>query len=164
MTFTLRVPVLADADELAALHVSTWQETYTELLPEGYFDEGYLDRRREMWTRMLGDPHDDVIVRIAEDDGRIIGFAVSGRPIGSLAAEAPRDRHLYMLYVAADHHGGGVGTALLGGVLGDGPAMLWVAKENPRAIAFYRRNGFEFDGVEEVDPGAPAITDARMVR
>lgn len=42
--------------------------------------------------------------------------------------------------------------------------MLWVALENPRAIAFYRRNGFEFDGAEETDPAAPAIIDARMVR
>lgn len=40
----------------------------------------------------------------------------------------------------------------------------WVAKENPRAIAFYRRNGFELDGAEQTDPGAPSITDARMVR
>lgn len=42
--------------------------------------------------------------------------------------------------------------------------MLWVAKDNPRAVAFYRRNGFDFDGVEQRDPGAPKITDARMVR
>lgn len=42
--------------------------------------------------------------------------------------------------------------------------MLWVAKENPRAAAFYLRNGFRFDGVEHVDPHAPSITDARMLR
>jgi len=57
-----------------------------------------------------------------------------------------------------------VGQALLDHVLGDSPAMLWVAAQNPRAIAFYRRNGFEFDGVEKVDPVAPLITDARMLR
>lgn len=164
MTFTLRAPVPADAEELAALHVSTWQETYTELLPDGYFDDAFLDGRRRMWTRMLEEPRDDLIVRVAEEDGRIIGFAVSGRPIGPHADEAPRDRHLYMLYLAAAQHGGGAGQALIDAVLGDGPAMLWVAKENPRAIAFYRRNGFEFDGLEVIDEGAPSITDARMVR
>jgi len=164
MAFTLRVPVPADAEELAALHVSTWQETYTELLPDGYLDDAFLEGRRRMWTRMLDEPRDDLIVRVAEEDGRIIGFAVSGKPIGPFADEAPRDRHLYMLYLAAAHHGGGAGQALLDGVLGDGPAMLWVATENPRAIAFYRRNGFEFDGVEQIDEAAPSITDARMVR
>ncbi|GAA1155459.1 GNAT family N-acetyltransferase [Nesterenkonia sandarakina] len=44
------------------------------------------------------------------------------------------------------------------------PVSLWVARQNPRAIAFYLRNGFRFDGSEQQDPGAPAITDARMVR
>ena len=164
MTFTLRAPVPADAEELAALHVSTWQETYTELLPEDYFDDAFVEGRRRMWTRMLTEPRDGLIVRVAEEGGHIIGFAVSGRPIGPFAAEAPRDRHLYMLYLAAAQHGGGAGQALIDGVLGDGPAMLWVAKENPRAVAFYRRNRFEFDGVEVVDEGAPSITDARMVR
>jgi ribosomal protein S18 acetylase RimI-like enzyme len=57
-----------------------------------------------------------------------------------------------------------VGQALLDATLGTDPAMLWVAKENPRAIAFYRRNGFRFDGAEQIDPHAPRITDARMVR
>jgi ribosomal protein S18 acetylase RimI-like enzyme len=61
-------------------------------------------------------------------------------------------------------HGTGIGQALLDEVLGEEPAMLWVAKENPRAIAFYRRNGFELDGAEEVDPSMPSITHARMVR
>jgi len=31
-------------------------------------------------------------------------------------------------------------------------------------VAFYRRNGFAFDGTEQKDPGAPGIVDARMVR
>ncbi|WP_447944255.1 hypothetical protein [Microbacterium aurum] len=53
---------------------------------------------------------------------------------------------------------------MLDEVLGTEPAMLWVAKENPRATAFYLRNGFRFDGVEQTDPHAPLITDARMVR
>ena len=49
-------------------------------------------------------------------------------------------------------------------VIPAGPAVLWVAKENPRAIAFYRRSGFAFDGAEQTDPGTPGIVEARMVR
>ncbi|KUG58547.1 hypothetical protein AVL63_00170 [Nesterenkonia jeotgali] len=101
-------------------------------------------------------------------------------------------RTLYTLYVLRSHHGTGAGQALLDSTLGVGsgtgagaaagagagigavaapdagarvePVSLWVAKQNPRAIAFYLRNGFRFDGAEQQDPGAPAITDARMVR
>ena len=129
-----------------------------------FVDDEFIEGRRRMWARLTENPREDVIVRVAERDGEIIGFGVAGRPIGPFADEAPRDRHLYMLYLAAAHHGGGAGQALLDAVLGDEPAQLWVAKDNPRAIAFYRRNGFEFDGIEYVDDATGGIVEVRMVR
>lgn len=33
MPFTIRTPGPADADRIAELHVETWRETYTHLLP-----------------------------------------------------------------------------------------------------------------------------------
>ena len=39
MPFTLREPVLPDASEIAELHVATWRETYSHLLPEDFFTE-----------------------------------------------------------------------------------------------------------------------------
>ena len=89
---------------------------------------------------------------------------MSGPSFTAKEQELPRDRQLYNIYVSHAAHGIGVGQALLDGVLGEEPAMLWVAKENPRAIAFYRRNGFELDGAEELDPATPLLTHARMVR
>lgn len=164
MVFTIREPGPRDAAAVADLHVATWREAYTHLLPDGFFTDEYIERRRRMWRDLLENPHADTTVRIAESDGSIIGLVWAG-PGMRLGAEAPpRERQLYALYVAAAHHGTGAGQALLDEALGDGPAMLWVAAQNPRAIAFYRRNGFEFDGVEQTDPIAPSITDARMLR
>jgi ribosomal protein S18 acetylase RimI-like enzyme len=164
MTFSLRAPGPRDAPEIAEVHVTTWREAYGHLLPEGYLDDDHVRGRHEMWTRLLASPRDDRPVRIAERDGRVIGLAVAGPSIATAGEEPPRERQLYMLYVLAAEYGTGAGQALLDAVLADGPAQLWVAKENPRAIAFYRRNGFEFDGAEQHDPLAPAIVDARMVR
>lgn len=164
MTFVVRAPSPVDAPEIAALHVSTWRETYAHVLPEGFFDEAHVRGRHEMWAGMLEDPRPEWTIRIADRDGEIIGFAFVGPSFGPDGDEPPRERQLYMIYVAAAHHGTGAGQALFDAVLGGLPAMLWVAKENPRAIAFYRRNGFELDGAEQIDPGAPQITDARMVR
>ncbi|WP_394278265.1 GNAT family N-acetyltransferase [Microbacterium sp.] len=161
MVLTIRTPSPTDAAALADLHVQTWRETYTHLLPENYFDEAFVQGRHEMWKRLTTTPREDLTVRLAELDGVLVGFAMSGRPLGD---DPPRDRQLYFIYVAASAHGTGAGQALLEAVLGDGPALLWVAEQNPRAFAFYRRNGFAFDGVEQLDPGAPAITDLRMVR
>jgi ribosomal protein S18 acetylase RimI-like enzyme len=164
MTFTVRVPELSEAAEIADVHVVTWRETYTHLLPEGFFDEQYVEARRALWRRLLENPRDDWRVRVAERDGRIIGLATAGPSTATEGQDPPRERQLYMLYVLAAEYGHGAGQALFDEVLGDEPAVLWVAKENPRAIAFYRRNGFEFDGVEEAYPGIPALVDARMVR
>ncbi|GAA2979162.1 ribosomal protein S18 acetylase RimI-like enzyme [Microbacterium terrae] len=164
MSFTTRPPVLQDAAAIADLHVSTWREAYAHLLPDDFFSEEYVAGRHRMWNHVLTDAREDMTVRIVESDGAIIGFAWVGPGIGLDGEEPPRERQLYAIYVSAAHYGTGAGQALLDETLGDGPAMLWVAKENPRASAFYLRNGFRFDGVEQIDPYAPLITDARMVR
>lgn len=43
--------------------------------------------------------------------------------------QGPRD-------VLASHYGSGAGQQLLDAAVGDGGAYLWIADENPRALAF----------------------------
>ncbi|MEQ4520534.1 GNAT family N-acetyltransferase [Pseudarthrobacter sp. B907] len=164
MAFTLREPTLPDAPLIAELHVATWREAYSHLLPEGFFTAEYVQGRHLMWNQILENPRPDWTIRIAEHNAQIIGFGVAGPSYGAEGQDLPRDRQLFSLYVSAEHYGTGVGQGLLDASVGDAAAMLWVAKDNPRAIAFYRRNGFAFDGTEQIDPGAPRIVDARMVR
>jgi hypothetical protein len=56
-----------------------------------------------------------------------------------------------------------VGQQLFDRTVGDRGCFLWVARDNPRAIAFYARNGFARDGAEQHEPmfDIPII---RMVR
>lgn len=164
MPFTLREPALPDAPQIAELHVATWREAYSHLLPKDFFTAEHVRGRHQMWNRILGNVLEKWSIRIAESSGRIIGFAFFGPSFGTEGQELPRDHQLFSIYVAAAHHGTGVGQSLLDATAGDGPAMLWVARDNPRAVAFYRRNGFEFDGAEQTDLGAPKIVDARMLR
>lgn len=163
MDVVLRTPGPADAERIAALHVATWREAYGELLPDGFFTPEFSQGRLEMWQRVLGEPREDWTVRVAESGSELAGFAFAGPSFGEDGADLPRPRQLYALYVRARDHGTGVGQALLDAVLPEPAAMLWVARDNPRAVAFYRRNGFVFDGAEQVDPAA-GIVDLRMVR
>ena len=56
---------------------------------------------------------------------------------------------MHGLYVLDAYHGMGVGQALLDAAIGDRPALVWALGGSPtRALAFYRRNGFEPDGTE----------------
>ena len=100
-------------------------------------------------------------VWVAESDG-VIGFAGTG---GGDHAERPRPLELGAIYVLAEYHGTGAGQALLDAAIGDEPAFLFVARGNPRAIRFYERNGFVFDGASESYPLVRTpITSLRMVR
>ena len=61
-------------------------------------------------------------------------------------------------------HGSGTGQALLDAAVGDRPAFLWTAEDNPRAQAFYRRNGFIADGARKIEPEWENLAEIRMVR
>ncbi|MGW9404996.1 N-acetyltransferase family protein [Arthrobacter sp. NPDC055585] len=165
--FAVRELREADAPALARLHVTSWQETYADQLPPGFFTPRFLEQREAMWTRLSRNRPDGVAVAVAvtADTGaagsRIIGFAAAGN---AADGTAPRPTELNMLYVERRSHGTGAGQALLDSVLPLHPAFLWVARDNPRAHAFYRRNGFEADGTELADTPVPGLTSVRMVR
>ena len=92
---------------------------------------------------------DDAIleeVHVALLDGAIVGLASLYRP----------DGFLHSLYIDASARRRGVGLALLNAVrdAAGGPLSLKVQKLNIRAIAFYRREGFEIVGEGDLEaPG-----------
>jgi GNAT superfamily N-acetyltransferase len=68
------------------------------------------------------------------------------------------------IYQYARAHGTGTGQALLEAAVGDRPAYLWTAEDNPRALAFYTRNGFIPDGTRKIIPDWENMAAIRMVR
>ena len=156
---TVRPADVQDADAIAAVHVRAWQEAYAHLLPADFLAALDVDARAQRWRAIVTDPTVDVLVACV--DGRVVGWASAGPGRG----DAPRDRELEGIYVLATHHGSGAGQALLDAAVGTDPAFLWVADGNPRAEAFYHRNGFARDGTVKHEPIGPTGIDAvRMVR
>lgn len=159
----LRPATLTDAADLAAVHVQCWRQTYRDL-PEEWWQIFTTDAKTADWQQILGAGGTDRVIVVAEQAGQIIGFAGAGdtRRRPDVINGAPRE--LYVLYVLAEHHGTGVGQALLDAI-GAGHLQLWVAEDNPRAHAFYARNGFHPDGavdqLEEICGGMPHV---RLVR
>lgn len=112
-----------------------------------------------MWRSTLESPDVRDAVQVALDSTGVVGFAAAQT---TPEPDAVRPEELTTFYVLARAHGTGAGQALLDTVLADRPASLWVAADNPRAHAFYRRNGFTPDGAESAF--GPIPRTVRLVR
>ncbi|HET6968481.1 MAG TPA: GNAT family N-acetyltransferase [Ornithinibacter sp.] len=160
-----RAPVAADAEALGRLHHQAWVDAYSHLLPDDWFEHWTVDDAIERWRGILAAPTPEGLTRVAvfDDSGVAVAWVVAGPSRPDDDVEPSRDRELWGLYVAREHHGTGLARALAQHVLGDEPAELWVFDGNPRAEAFYRKLGFARDGVEAPhhETGLPGI---RMVR
>ena len=142
MVGLVRPAEIDDAAAIAAVHVASWRTTYRNLLPADFLtalDESSYEAR---WRRTIREGVGRVYV--AEDQGRVVGFASGGRE------RAGEDRYageLYAIYVleGAQHRGHGkrlvqaVVTAIRQMKL---PNMIvWVLRDNQPARAFYERLG-----------------------
>lgn len=139
----IRRPRADEADALAELHSRTWAQAYAGQFPESAWDDRATEQRRRMWASICSEPRPDWRTAVAELDGARVGFAHSVDGEDGI-------RELWFIYLLQHAHGSGAGQALLDEVLRpDEPARLWVLEENPRARAFYERNGFRLDGARK---------------
>jgi GNAT superfamily N-acetyltransferase len=160
---SIRKATTADALGIARVHVRSWRESYGHVFSAFLLDGLNVQARAERWRRIIAS---GLTVWVAEAQTprgeRIVGWASAG-PARDPNGPAPHE--LQGIYVLRDHYGTGAGQQLLDAALGDSPAYLWVLADNPRAQAFYRRNGFVPDGTTKVDTfGGEPASEVRMVR
>ncbi|MFN3387508.1 MAG: GNAT family N-acetyltransferase [Allosphingosinicella sp.] len=90
---------------------------------------------------------------IAFRDDRPLGFVIATR-------HGPGDHELDWLMVHPDAHGSGLSAMLMREGMGwlgtEAPMWLTVLRHNDRAIAFYRRFGFEIDRAAVLDRPVPS--------
>ena len=72
----------------------------------------------------------------------------SGMPVGFLGMEGDS---IEMLFVAAEARGRGIGSALMRQALALGASRVDVNEQNPQALGFYRRFGFEVESRDAID-------------
>ncbi len=154
---TVRAATPEDADAFAACHLACWRESYVELWGSERIDEfdekRMAQRRRKEIEAGIADHY------LGELDGEVVGIAIAGP---SRDEDDPSKRELYAIYVRVAQQGTGLADDLLNTALGDGPALLWTYRDNPRASAFYVHHDFIPDGNERID--SAGILEIRMVR
>ncbi len=137
---------IEDAPAIAEVHVETWREAYSGLMPSDNLAGLSVERRAEIWRSMLSGQFPGVHVRVAETpDTGVFGFAAGGAARGE---NPPLDGELHAINIVRRHHRHGAGRRLVleiarcvatGGHRG---MMLWVLAANP-ARGFYERLGAE---------------------
>lgn len=164
--YQIRRPTRSDTVPFSTLHCRIWQETYRGLMDDEVVDALEPSSFAATWMA-VGSGYDEGTI---PDDGR--GFWVAtweDRPAAFIFfgpardEDAPTPRQLYALNVHPDHQGSGIAQRLMAEGFGQGPAYLWVARGNARAIRFYERHGFALDGTESSDQH-DGVVEQRMVR
>jgi ribosomal protein S18 acetylase RimI-like enzyme len=150
-----------DAAALAGVHVRSWHETYTGLLPQRLIDARSLEKRTAQWVEVLSDHRGDGVI-VAESTEGIAGFIWIGPP-GSANATQGFDAYIHALYILTAAHRQGVGRKLLRlgaeKLRNDGLRSLsvHVLSTNP-ARQFYEHLGAHFIAEETLDAGDDSWT------
>jgi GNAT superfamily N-acetyltransferase len=146
----------SDALAIATVHVRGWQWAYRDLLPHALLDRlSVPDRAAWRDARLANPPAGERTWVIEVDDGRVVGFAVSGPARG--LEDPPTDGEVYAIYLDPTVVGTGTGRELfdhaLSALRGDGyrRALVWVLEANDRARRFYEAAGFACDGGTKTD-------------
>ncbi|HWD05637.1 MAG TPA: GNAT family N-acetyltransferase [Amycolatopsis sp.] len=171
MTVTVRPAVVADAPEIARIHVASWQAAYEGLLPDDFLAGLSAAAREPFWARDLAAPapHHTVLVA-ADPGGSLTGFAATN-PSRDGDAD-PTTGELAALYLLRSQWHRGVGRLLHAAAVDTltprfTTATLWVLATNTRARTFYERAGWASDGRTKVEPladGAVAVEEVRYRR
>lgn len=145
----IRKARLADAAEIAHVHVVAWQSAYKGLLPADLLSSLSEERRRDWWQQMLEADLPENGIFVAENDQAIAGFVLAwparevdpGHNWGEISA----------IYLLESEWGKGSGWRLWQAAdeflksADYDTIMLWVLDGNEQAIRFYEKIGFVQD-------------------
>jgi GNAT superfamily N-acetyltransferase len=142
---------VTDALAIAVVQVTSSRAAYQALSPPDDPDSQDVDRRRDVWERILAEadwPRSATLV--ADNDDGIVGFA-DLCPTRDQDADPLTVGEITALYLLPAVWGTGVGALLMTasvnalGEAGYRQATLWVLEANLRARRFYEANGWLAD-------------------
>lgn len=166
----IRPALPTDAPALASLGERLWRETYTGLIPSSNLELHLAETfGPAQQAAELADPACDVL--LLDEGGSLLGYALLRAHESDLPA-APVFQHpleVARFYVDRTLHGTGAAQSLMAEVLTwaatrdhDG-VWLQVWEQNPRAIRFYVKAGFQDAGEATFRIGEQVDRDRLLV-
>jgi ribosomal protein S18 acetylase RimI-like enzyme len=138
-----------DAHALAVMHIASWHETYTGLLPDKILSSLSVESRAAAWPKILLEPATthSTVVFLAEYQETIIGFGSCGAQRTESLEAKGYDGEISGVYVLREFQKRKIGTQLFRSMSSDlirrgfSAAALWVLRDNLRARHFYEHLG-----------------------
>lgn len=153
--YSLRRAELSDADAMAYVHATSWQETYKGLLDDHVINKFNVDNRKKMWFAFLQKNVPSQGAYVAVNFGKMVG----------VASWYETDDHveLLTLYVLSDFQSQGVAKSLFKLVekvaTERGKQLItWVLKEN-KATFFYEKMDLKFVKCENKNLGTSVVQE-----
>lgn len=142
----------------AYVHWKAWHEAYPGIVDAAYLDNLTLEKCTDIafrWTENL---------LVAKDGQKVVGFVGYGQSSDETLTETGE---VYAIYILQEYYGKKVGCALMTAAIEKlseyKRIAVWVLEDNQRAIKFYERCGFRFDGTRKpITLGTPN-TEIRMI-
>ena len=140
------------------VHCTAWQEAYRGIVCDRYLDsmtvEATTARARKFPENTL----------VAKDKEKVVGFAVYSLSRDEDLMDAGE---VVAIYVLSEYYGHKIGYRLMNEAVSRlseyNTIFVWVLEQNERAIRFYHRYGFEFDGCKKQLNLDTPVSAVRMI-
>jgi len=148
MEIIMRKALPEDAGDYADCVISCWQSAYKGIVPEEYLDG--MSENKDQWVRKYE--------KSLTNHGNCDYYCVTldGKMIGLFTINKNCDDNFWAIYFLEEFRGKGYGRKAMDFAInklkraGDKKICLWVFEENIKAIRFYEKYGFSFDGTTRV--------------
>ena len=142
----------------AYVHWKSWQDAYCGLIDQDYLDSFTIEKCTDMAFRRPNN------LLVAKENDTVVGFVGYGM-CGDGAL--PGTGEVFALYVLKEYYGKQIGYALMRAALEKlseyKRIAVWVLEGNRRAIKFYEKCGFRFDGTKKQIKLGTVNTEIRMI-
>jgi ribosomal protein S18 acetylase RimI-like enzyme len=167
---TIRPAKLGDEQALALVGAATFLETYAHMIPgTDLVTHCATKHSPETYAAWLRDP--SVTIWLAETEILApVGYLVLTKATLPVEDPHPHDLEVQRIYVLSRFHRTGMGNALMNLAIskamsrGADRVVLGVHNENARALAFYKRQGFEIIDARNFHVGISVFCDSVLAR
>jgi len=165
MTCHVRAAVAADAKGIATVHVDSWRETYSGIVPQSFLDSLSYEKRTEAWLGGFAErrPFEKMFV-VENQNKSIVGFAVAGK---SREPSFVHAGELHAIYLLKKFHGQGLGRLLFERCVevlhefGFRSMFVWVLRQNP-ALNFYIHMGAKEFAAKPIEIGSQQLEEVAL--